>query len=149
CAARRRVTARYVLHEGEWVSYILGAPDFVNAPFKALFAESVPALLPLVLRSEGAATAAPAAPGVPEPCATCLRGEVAEGFSLVLYEGGSVDELASCAEAFGISAIYTLADGQWVSYILAAPDFVNARFRELFQDGVPIAAPLVVRSEAR
>ncbi len=149
CAERRDVTALYVLHEGEWVSHILGAPDFVNAPFRALFADSVPALLPLVLRSEGAATPAPAAPEVTEPFATCLRGEVAQGFSLVLYEGGSVDELASCAEAFGISAIYTLADGQWVSYILAAPDFVNARFRELFQDGVPIAAPLVVRSEAR
>ena len=149
CAGRRHVTALYVLHEGEWVSHILGAPDFVNARFRALFADGVRALLPLVVRSEGPPSPAPAAPEATEPLATCMRGEVAQGFSLVVYEGGTVDELASCAEAFGISAIYTLADDEWVSYILAAPDFVNARFRELFADGVPIAAPLVVRSEVR
>ncbi|MYE32474.1 MAG: cadherin-like beta sandwich domain-containing protein, partial [Chloroflexi bacterium] len=149
CGERRHATALYVLHEGEWVSHILGAPDFVNAPFRALFADGVPALLPLVVRSEGPPSPAPAAPEATEPLATCMRGEVAQGFSLVVYEGGTVDELASCAEAFGISAIYALADDEWVSYILAAPDFVNARFRELFADGVPIAAPLVVRSEVR
>ncbi len=145
CGERRHVTALHVLHEGEWVSHILGAPDFVNAPFRALFADGVPAHLPLVVRSEGPSTPAPPAPEVAEPFATCLQGEVAEGFSLVLYEGGSVDDLVACAEGLRVTAIYALADDEWVLYILAVPDFVNTRFRALFADGVPAVTPLVVR----
>ena len=147
CTERRHVTALYVLHEGAWVSHILGAPDFVNAPFRVLFADGVPALTPMVVRSDGPATPAPPAPDVTEPFATCMRGDVAEGFSLVLYEGGSVADLVSCADSLGVTAVYVLDGGEWVSYILAAPDFVNARFRGLFADGLPIATPLVVRGE--
>ena len=33
------VTALYALSEGEFVSYILGAPDFVTQPFRDLFAD--------------------------------------------------------------------------------------------------------------
>ena len=145
CAERRHVTALYVLHEGEWVSHILGAPDFVNAPFRALFADGVPALTPLVVRSEGPATPGPTAPEVTAPFATCLRGEVVEGFSLVLYEGGTVEGLVACAAGLGVTAVYALDGGEWVSYILAAPDFVNARFREVFADGVPAATPLIIQ----
>ena len=145
CAERRHVTALYALDEGAWVSHILGAPDFVNAPFRALFANGVAALTPLVVRSEGPATPAPPAPEVTEPFATCLRGEVVEGFSLVLHEGGSVADLASCAAGLGVTAMYALDGGEWLSYILAAPDFVNTRFRELFADGVPAATPLIIR----
>ena len=52
---RRAGTSRalYALHEGEWVSYILGAPDFVNAAFRELFADGLPAVTPLVVKSEG------------------------------------------------------------------------------------------------
>ena len=119
----------------------------MNARLGELFAEGVPALLPLVVRSEGPATPAPAAPEVTAPFATCVRGEIAEGFSLVIYEGGSVDDLEACAEGRGVAAVYVLAAGEWVSYILGAPEFVNARFRGLFPDGVPVAAPLTVRGE--
>ena len=147
CAESRHLTALYVLHDGAWVSHIVGAPEFVNARFRELFADSVPALLPLVVRSEGPATPAPPAPAVTEPFATCLRGEIATGFSLVLYEGGSVDDLVACAEGLGVTAVYVLVEGEWVSYILGAPEFVNARFRGLFPDGVPAATPLTVRGE--
>ncbi|MCY3655370.1 MAG: cadherin-like beta sandwich domain-containing protein, partial [Chloroflexi bacterium] len=149
CAERRHVTALYVLHEGAWGSHILGAPDFVNAPFRALFAAGVPALTPLVVRSEGPVTPAPPAPDVTEPFATCLIGEVGEGFSLVLSAGGIVDDLAACAEGLGVIAVYALSGGEWVSYILAAPDFVNQPFRELFADGMPVATPLVVKGGQR
>ncbi|MYD65510.1 MAG: hypothetical protein F4X26_05955 [Chloroflexi bacterium] len=147
CAERRHVTALYALEDGAWVSHIVGAPDFVNAPFRALFADGVPALHPLVVRSEGPATPAPPAPAVTEPFAACLRGEVAAGFSLVVYGGGSVDDFDACAERLGVTAVYVLVEGEWVSYILAAPEFVNARFRALFADGVPAGTPLVVRGE--
>ena len=72
-----------------------------------------------------------------------LRGAIAEGFSLVLYEGGSIEDLDACANEAGLAALYVLDDGAWVSYILGAPEFVNARFRELFPGGLPGATPLV------
>ena len=73
CAQSRHVTALYVLHEGDYVSYILGAPDFVNSAFRELFADGVPALTPLIARSEGPLrrTRAPALP------ATANRGRCA------------------------------------------------------------------------
>ena len=43
----------YALSEGEFVSYILGAPDFVTQPFRDLFADGLPLMTPLVARSEG------------------------------------------------------------------------------------------------
>ena len=137
CAESRNVTALYALDGGEYVSYILGAPEFVNEDFRALFADGVPALTPLTVKSDGPATAAPLASAVTGPWATCLQGEIAVGFNLVVYEGGSVDELVACAEGAGLAAVYALNDGIWVSYTLGAPEFVNAAFRELFIDGVP------------
>ena len=38
CAERRNVTALYALHEGGWLTYIPGAPEFVNRGFVELFA---------------------------------------------------------------------------------------------------------------
>ena len=146
CAGSRHVTALYVLDGGEYVSYIFGAPEFVNEDFRALFADGVPALTPLTVKSDGPATAAPVASAVTEPWAACMQGEIVEGFNLVLYEGGSIDDLDACAEEVGLSALYVLDDGVWVSYILGAPEFVNHSFRELFPDGLPVATPLVGKS---
>ena len=148
CAESRHITAIYVLHEGEYVSYILGAPDFVNSAFREVYSGGVPALTPLTARSEGPPSADPAAgsAGDGEPWPLCLRGAITEGFSLVLYEGGSVDALDACARSREVSAVYALHEGEYVSYILGAPDFVNAAFRELFADGLPAVTPLVVKS---
>ena len=143
CAESRNVTALYALDGGEYLSYILGAPEFVNRAFTELFADGIPALTPLTVKSDGPATAAPAASAVTGPWAACLQGEIVEGFNLVVYEGGSVADLVACAEGAGLAALYALNDGVWVSYILGAPEFVNAAFRELFTDGLPVATPLV------
>ena len=143
CAESRNVTALYALDGGEYLSYILSAPEFVNRAFTELFADGIPALMPLTVKSDGPATAAPAASAVTGPWAACLQGEIVEGFNLVVYEGGSVADLVACAEGAGLAALYALSDGVWVSYILGAPEFVNAAFRELFTDGVPVATPLV------
>ena len=147
CAQSRSVTALYALHEGEYVSYILGAPAFVNSAFREVYSGGVPALTPLTAKSEGPPSADPAAGSeVTEPWPLCLRGAITEGFSLVLYEGGSVEALDTCAQGSNVSAVYALHDGEYVSYILGAPDFVNAAFRELFADGLPAVMPLVVKS---
>ena len=81
-----------------------------------------------------------------DPWPHCLRGEVSEGFSLVVFEGGSIEELIGCAESRGIVALYALHEDVYVSYIFGAPDFVNAGFLELFPDGLPPIAPLVAGS---
>ncbi len=148
CAESRHVTALYALEGGAYVSYILGAPEFVNRSFLELYAEGVPATTLVIARSDGPATADPsrgdlAVQSWPE----CLRGEISAGFSLVLYEGGSVEELDSCAGTLDVTALYALEGGVYAAYILGAPAFVNAGFRDVFPDGLPVAAPLIAKSE--
>ena len=148
CAESRDVVALYALHEGVYIPYILGAPDFVNAGFTELYAGGVPALTLLIAGSNGPPSEDPLGDtGMPQPWPECLRGEIAEGFSPVLYEGGSIDDLAACAQGRGVTAVYTLAGGEWISYILGAPEFANQPFRELFAEGLAAVTPLVVRSD--
>ena len=151
CAESRGIVTLYVLHEGVFVSYILGAPGFVNAGFLELFLDGLPPIAPLVATSNGPPSADPFGGDLEgdgqQPWPECLRGDIAEGFSLVVYEGGSVDELEGCARSEDITALYALSEGEFVSYILGAPGFVNARFVELFAGGVPPMTPLVARSE--
>ena len=151
CAESRGIVALYALHEGVYVSYILGAPEFVNGAFVELFADGLPVMTALTARSEGPPSADPFGDDLddagPQPWPQCLRGAVVEGFSLVVYEGGTVEELLTCAESREIVALYAVHDGEWVSYILGAPQFVNAPFRELFPGVVPAITPLVARSE--
>ena len=152
CAESRGIVALYALHEGVYVSHILGAPDFVNAGFLELFPDGLPPITPLVAASNGPPSADPFGDlddGGRQPWPECLRGAVAAGFSLVVYEGGSVDELEACARSADITALYALSEGEFVSYILGAPDFVTQPFRDLFADGLPLMTPLVARSEGR
>ena len=152
CAESRGIVALYVLHEGVYVSYILGAPDFVNAGFVELFPDGLPPITPLIVGSNGPPSADPFADledGGQQPWPECLRGAVSEGFSLVVYEGGSVDELEACAQSRDVAALYALSDGVFVSNILGAPDFVTQPFRDLFADGLPLMTPLVARSEGQ
>ena len=151
CAESRDIATLYVLHEGVYVSYILGAPDFVNAGFIELFPDGLPPITPLIAASNGPPSADPFEDledgGQPWP--ECLRGAVTAGFSLVVSEGGSVDELEACAQSRDVVALYALSDGVFVSNILGAPDLVNARFVELFADGLALMTPLVARSEGQ
>ena len=149
CARSRGIAALYTLHEGRYLAYILDAPGFVNREFGERFAGGVPTLTPLVAASDGppGASAAGGIVGLrlgPE----CLRGEIASGFSLVVYGGGSVEDLDACARSRGVTAVYALAGGEWVAYIPGAPAFVNRAFAELFGDGLPAVTPLAARGTA-
>ena len=146
CAQIRGVTAFYVPHEGEYVPYILGAPEFVNEAFVALYADGLPSLTPLIAKSDGPPSADPAAgEEVTDFGLDCLRGAIASGFSLVLYDGGSVADVDACAASRNVSAVYALVEGEYVPYILGAPDFVNEAFRELFPEGLAPVTPLVAK----
>ena len=147
CAQSREVTALHAPYEGEYVPYILGAPDFVNDPFRELYPDGLPALTPLIATSEGPPSPAPASDDVPEFGPDCLRGAIASGFSLVLYEGGSVAELDACAQSREVTAVYALHEGEYVPYILGATDFVNRLFGELFPDGLAPITPLISKSD--
>ena len=153
CADSRGIVAFYALHDGAYVSYILGAPDFVNAGFLELFPDGLPPVTPLVAGSNGPPSADPFGDdledGGQQPWPECLRGDIAAGFSLVVYEGGSVDELEACARSLDVTALYTLREGEFVSYILGAPELVNQPFRDLFASGLPSVTPLVARSEGQ
>ena len=152
CAESRDIVALYALHEGVYVSHILGAPDFVNARFLELFPDGLPPITPLVAASNGPPSADPFGDledGAQQPWPECLRGTVVAGFSLVVYEGGSVDELEACARSADLTALYTLSEGEFVSYILGAPAFVTQPFRDLFADGLPPMTPLVAKSEGQ
>ena len=149
CAESRGIVTLYMLHEGVFVSYILGAPDFVNAGFLELFPDGLPPITPLVAASNGPPSADPFGDlddGGRQPWPECLRGDIAAGFSLVVHKGGSVEELEACARSADITALYALSEGEFVSYILGAPDFVTQPFRDLFADGLPLMTPLVARS---
>ena len=113
CAESRDIVALYTLHEGICISYILGAPDFVNRQFRELFPDGLAAMTPLVTASNGLPSADRCGDDLAgdgrQPWPQCLRGGVATGFSLVVYEGGSIDELAACAQGRGVTAAYALA----------------------------------------
>ena len=153
CAESRDIVAFYALHEGGYLPYILGAPDFVNAGFLELFPDGLPPVTPLIAGSNGPPSADPFGDdlddGGQHPWPECLRGAVSEGFSLVVYEGGSVEELEACAQSKDVTALYTLSEGEFVSYILGGPEFVNQPFRDLFANGLPSMTPLVARSEGQ
>ena len=148
CAESRDVVTLYALHGGVYVPYILGAPEFVNRAFVELFADGVPPLTPLVAGSNGPPSTDPNhGDGALLPRPQCLHGDIVEGLSLVIYEGGSVDALVACARGRHARALYALHDGDFVPYILGAPEFVNRGFRELFADGLDAITALVVKSE--
>ena len=152
CVQGRHVAALYATRDGAFVPHILGAPEFVNRSFREVYAGGVPPITLLLAKSGGPATAEPGGGGppgggAPQPWPECLRGDVATGFALVLYEGGVVEDLAACARGRGVAALYALDDGSFVPYILGAPAFVNRDLAELFADGLPAATPLLARSE--
>ena len=151
CAESRGVAALYALHEGVYLSYIIGAPAFVNQGVVATFAGGVPPVAPLVVRSDGPPSPDPFGDDLEDdgrqPWPECLRGPVAAGLSLVVYEGGSVDELEACARSMEITALYALHEGVYLSYIIGAPAFVNQPFGNVFAGGLPLMTPLVARSE--
>ena len=153
CALSRHIVAIYVLNNGVYVPYIVGAPDFVNRSFYDLHPDGVLPLTPLVAATDGPPSADTAVDRLAEdePAtlrgSSCLHGEIAAGFSLAIFEGGSVVELEACGRGLGIAAFYALHQGDWVSFILGAPEFVNRPFFGLYDDGLPALTPLVARSE--
>ena len=77
----------------------------------------------------------------------CLRGLKSARFSLVVYAGGHFGQLEGCARSKQVTAFYSWVDGDFVRYILGAPDFVNERFRALFPNDLPADTPLIAQRD--
>jgi len=75
-----------------------------------------------------------------------FTGDIADdGVSLVIFGGGSITVLAEAGEMENVISISLTVDGEFVVYIVGAPDFVNAAFSALFgEDGVP-AGPVILK----
>ena len=80
---------------------------------------------------------------VPQPtefssaAGSCLRGDVAGGYSLVVHAGGPLDELPDCARERQVRALHVLREGRYVSWFADGPDFLNARFLALWESADP------------
>ena len=74
------------------------------------------------------------------------RTPASTGYTLVVFNGGSVAELdAVLTDACGSSAeAYATNLGSYVSYLVGAPSIVNRAFNDLFADGIPAGEPLLV-----
>ena len=77
----------------------------------------------------------------------CLRGLKSARFSLAVYAGGHFGQLEGCARSMQVTAFYSWVDGDFVPYILGAPDFVNERFRALFPNDLPADTPLIAQRD--
>ncbi len=74
------------------------------------------------------------------------RTPASTGYTLVVFNGGTVAELdAVLADVCGSSAAaYATNLGSYVSYLVGAPSVVNRAFNDLFADGIPASTPLLV-----
>ncbi len=147
CAARRHVATLYATHGGAFVPYILGAPAFVNRDFATLYGAGVPPDAALRAKSGGPASPSPTGGPDEPPWPECLRGEIAEGFNLVRYEGRSLERLEPCARERNITAFYATRGGAFVAYIPGAPALVNRDFAGLYPDGIPSGSYLLAKSD--
>ena len=145
--------ALYALHEGLYVSHILGAPDFVNAGFLELFADGLPPITPLVAGSNGPPSADPF--GMTSKTVGSSRGRSAcaapspRASASSSTRGAASMSWRAARESADVTALYALSEGEFVSYILGAPDFVTRASVDLFADGLPLMTPLVARSEGQ
>ena len=144
CAVSRSVNALYALHEGAYVALIPAAPDFLNEPFAALYPDGVPAFTPLFAVSDAAGDDPSGEITPPGIWDRCLQGELGAGYSLVVYAGGSVEELDACARSRAISVVSVLHEGRWLTYRPDDPAHRQRAFRARFADGLPPVTPLVV-----
>lgn len=74
-----------------------------------------------------------------------FSGDIANlGVSLVLFSGGSMDGLVAAAQAEGVTTISATVNGKFMTYVVGAPEFVNAAFKAHFSGGVDAQTPLVL-----
>jgi hypothetical protein len=69
---------------------------------------------------------------------------IVAGLNLSTYNGGTVAEMAADAAAAGATTVSVTVGGVFVTYVVGAPDFVNAAFTANFPDGIPAGEVVLV-----
>lgn len=69
---------------------------------------------------------------------------LAPGYNLVVYAGGTVEELEADAASEGAASAFAMIDGEFLGIIVGAPDHVNEAFADQYPDGVPAGTILMV-----
>ncbi len=73
------------------------------------------------------------------------------GFAIVVWGGGTPAALVQAATAKGCSpaSVWVTAQGQFVPYVVGAPEFVNADFVGRYDGGVmPAGTPVIIVCQA-
>ncbi|MEX2372479.1 MAG: CAP domain-containing protein, partial [Dehalococcoidia bacterium] len=67
------------------------------------------------------------------------------GVGLNVWNGGAVQTLMEAVAEGGARSIFVTVEGQFVGYIVGAPDFVNRPFLDAYQDDlVPADTPVII-----
>jgi hypothetical protein len=74
---------------------------------------------------------------------------IVPGANLVTYGGGPVDLLAADLTSVGATSASASVDGEFVTYVVGAPSFVNSSFSAAFPGGVPASTVLIVLAGAQ
>lgn len=99
------------------------------------------------------ATATPAAnPAIPANTPAAQRGKLASnpvfdptGRALAVFNGGSIDQLATEAQRVDSKGIWVQAsDGSYQVFVIGGPAFLNDQFRAKFPDGFPAVASVLL-----
>ena len=75
----------------------------------------------------------------------CLEGVTDQRLSEVVFVGGSVGELETCARSLNVDALYHHRDGAWTALFLSEslPGFLSQSFRARFAEGLPSGKALI------
>lgn len=93
------------------------------------------------------------APAPPPVAAPTISGPLSTqgGFSLIVWSGGTIDQLISTASDRGcaVVSVWSSVNGSLIGYISGAPSFVNLRWRtEVTAGALPAGTPLVIVCDA-
>ena len=128
CAAGRGVAALYALHEGEWMSYGVGAPDDANQAFRALFAEGLPAGTPLVARG-----------GEPEAVPAGLASLALEGVSFGTFSPGRTQYGGVADEGVTQATVEAVPTQEGATIVIAPADGDPANGHQVtLEAGAPV-----------
>jgi len=89
-----------------------------------------------------------AAPTTPPPATgdgTFTSAPAASGVSIVVFNGGTVAQLAETAAGLDVVSISATVDGAFVVYVVGAPAFVNAAFNAAFPDGLAAGTAVILK----
>ncbi len=133
CVRSLEVNALYHQAPSGWTAFFPDAPAFLSEPFRDRFRYGL---------STGQALVAKRGT---DPSGPCLSGLTESRLSLVMFSGGSVDELAACAQSLTVDALYHRTINGWTAFFPDAPSFLSESFRNRFRNGLSTGQALVAK----